>query len=199
MSRHELRFAQSLLLIAGLALTNACVVENSEKSDATGGSTSSGGQSNTGGASAGGASSGGASSGGASSGGASSGGASAGGAAGAAGAAGAGSGGDSGSGGLPGVGGLPGTGGAGAGGSGAGGSGNLPWPVKSCADLCQYQPTVTAQETQCVTVQAELKGYPVTSTPTCLGIFSVAQCNACYATVKMSDADCASIGGTCLK
>ncbi len=187
MSRHELRFAQSLLLIAGLALTNACVVENSEKSDATGGSTSSGGQSNTGGASAGGASSGGASSGGASSGGASSGGASAGGAAGAAGAAGAG------------VGGLPGTGGAGAGGSGAGGSGNLPWPVKSCADLCQYQPTVTAQETQCVTVQAELKGYPVTSTPTCLGIFSVAQCNACYATVKMSDADCASIGGTCLK
>ncbi|MCL4754313.1 MAG: hypothetical protein KJ015_29425, partial [Myxococcales bacterium] len=97
-----------------------------------------------------------------------------------------------------GTGGLPGVGGS-AGAAGSGGGSGLPWPVTSCGDLCQYQPVVDAGETQCATIQAELKGYPVTSTPACLGILSVQQCNACYAAVKMSDADCAAIGNTCLK
>lgn len=69
--------------------------------------------------------------------------------------------------------------------------------VSDCKSLCALQPTATASETQCATSSAESMGFPVTSTPACLGINSPQTCEACYLAVGAGAGNCVTIAKAC--
>ncbi len=69
--------------------------------------------------------------------------------------------------------------------------------VSDCKSLCALQPTASASETQCAANSAEGMGFPVTSTPACLGIDSPQACEACYLAVGAGAGNCVSIAKAC--
>jgi hypothetical protein len=95
--------------------------------------------------------------------------------------------------------------GAGSGGSG-GGSGGVPGTggsggtsngVATCAQMCQFAPTATSKQAECVQVNAYLMGYDWPSEPICAASGTVPGCNACTSTLAMKDADCAALHQKC--
>ncbi|MBX3130785.1 MAG: hypothetical protein KF718_28965 [Polyangiaceae bacterium] len=90
-----------------------------------------------------------------------------------------------------GSGGVPGTGGSG------GGSGGTSSSVSTCGELCQFAPTVTTKQAECVELNAYLMGYNWPGEPICAASGTVPGCNACTTKLAMKDADCAALHQKC--
>ncbi len=72
--------------------------------------------------------------------------------------------------------------------------GNTP---QTCEAVCEYQPTATDAQADCVGADLQSKGYPVLTTDSCNSIDSIATCNECYVDIAVSDADCAATFAKC--
>jgi hypothetical protein len=63
--------------------------------------------------------------------------------------------------------------------------------------MCNYAPTATNAQEQCVQVESALLGYNWSTQPICAAADTVPGCNACTSALGMSDAHCAQIYATC--
>lgn len=64
--------------------------------------------------------------------------------------------------------------------------------------LSQLWAGATRAEAECVVATLQSKGYPVASTPSCLGMTTADQCAKCVALLKVSDDDSYLVKGKCL-
>jgi len=88
----------------------------------------------------------------------------------------------------------------GGGGSAHGGSGGSS-SAMTCTQLCDLATTSTSTQDNCVAgFVHDVKGYPTDTSVPCQLLAAdktVANCNACYADIKITNADCASAHATC--
>ena len=67
----------------------------------------------------------------------------------------------------------------------------------TCTSLCDLTPVATLQQGQCVGDYLTSQGYPVWTTAECMYVDTIAECNACYAIIQPSDAECTAAYDAC--
>ena len=86
-----------------------------------------------------------------------------------------------------------------AGSTGSGGSGGSGGSsaVTTCAGLCALAPSATVAQSTCGANALTALGYPITSTPACATVTTVAECSSCFGAAGVTDNACASVYAAC--